>query len=255
MIEWVGKFRQKGSDKMKVRISICDDERELRHALKQTVEIEMQLKGVGYEIEECSSGEELLRNCHDRKPDVLFLDIEMGRMNGMETARELRKMCKDTVIIFVTAYADYVFQGYDVHAFHYILKPYKEEKVKEVLATALAEADSLESRYYVIEQKSGTMRLCLNDVIYFQSDRKKIRAVLRSGEEEFYGRLSDVAAELPGYFARSHNRYLVNLNYVTKLESAMCICAEEEIPISRGYRQELSVAFAKLMLSSAGAGG
>lgn len=231
-----------------MRVSICDDERELRLALRRVLECELQLAGLEYEIKEYESGEALLREISCCEPDILFLDIEMAGISGMEAARELRRSCRNTVIIFVTAYPDFVFQGYEVHAFHYILKPYKEEKIKEVFRMAVQELDFLKERYFPVEQRSGTRRIPLKEIHYFKSDRKKLEVALEDGREEFYGKLSDVEMELPDYFVRIHNRYLVNLNFVTELKSASCICAGEELPVSRGCRQELSVAFARMML-------
>ena len=123
-----------------MEIAICDDEKKLRIGLRRVIETKLQLEGVEYGIQEYECGEDLLTGMEKILPDLLFLDIEMSGINGMETARELRKKYQDTIIVFVTAYPDFVFQGYEVHAFHYILKPYKEEKIKEVLEKALEEA-------------------------------------------------------------------------------------------------------------------
>lgn len=231
-----------------MRVSICDDEKELRTSLKKIVERELQLQGIVYEITEYSSGEELLEEVKKEEPDLLFLDIEMGGISGMDAARQLRKSCRNTVLVFVTAYPDFVFQGYEVHAFHYILKPYKEQKICEVLQKAIEQLDTLEERFFIIEQKAGTVKLPLKKIHYFKSDRKKAEAVLDGKTESFYGKLSEIEEGLPDYFVRSHNRYLVNLNYITRVEKNMCVCGEEELPVSRGCRQELSVAFAKMML-------
>ncbi len=231
-----------------MKVSICDDDGKLRAALRKVVEVELSLLGIDAGIEEYGSGEELLRRISDEEPDILFLDIEMGRMDGMETARELRRLHRHTVIIFVTAYADFVFQGYEVRAFHYILKPYEEEKIKKVLRLALEEADGLKEKYYLVEQKGGALKLPLSRICYFKSDRKKVTAVMEDGEKEFYGSLSELESKLPGYFVRCHNRYLVNLNHVTGVEGKTCTCGDEELPVSRSSRQELLVAFAKAML-------
>ena len=106
-----------------MKIAICDDEKKLRSGLKHVIEMKLQLDGVDYEIAEYECGEDLLAGIGGNPPDILFLDIEMKGLDGMETARELRKKNQDTVIVFVTAYPDFVFQGYEVRAFHYILKP------------------------------------------------------------------------------------------------------------------------------------
>ncbi len=231
-----------------MRINICDDDKRFRITLKKVVERECELLGIECEIREYGSGEELLSGGLTADADLLFLDIEMGGLNGMEMAKELRRQQKGTVLIFVTAYPDFVFQGYEVHAFHYILKPCEDEKIKRVFHMALKETGQLKEQYYLIEQKSGVMKLALSKVLYFKSDRKKIKAYMKDRSEEFYGSLSEMEGILPSYFVRSHNRYLVNLNFVTKVEGRFCICGEEELPVSRGSRQGLLVAFARMML-------
>ncbi len=231
-----------------MEICICDDEKKMRNALRNAVETELQLNGVSCALKEFSSGEALLCSLETSEPDILFLDIEMKGLNGMETAHRLRERCRRTVIIFVTAYPDYVFQGYEVHAFHYILKPYREEKIREVLRLALEETERLEDRYFLIEQKSRSLKIPLKDIVYFRSDRKKVSAVTNGRTYEFYGKLADIESELPEYFIRIHNRYLVNLRHVTDLDASSCICGGEELPVSRPNRHSLAAAFARNML-------
>ncbi len=231
-----------------MNIGICDDERGFRSSLRKVVERELQLNGTEYEICEYQSGEELLRALASKALEILFLDIEMAGISGMEAAKKLRETYRDTVIIFVTAYPDFVFQGYEVRALHYILKPYKEEKIKGVLHMALEELHLNEEQYYLVEQKSQTLRLPLKEVQYFQSDRKKVTAVMNGRREEFYVKLIEMESQLPKYFVKSHNRYLVNLNFVSRVENNSCICGEEELPVSRGCKQALTVAFARMML-------
>ena len=83
-------------------------------------------------------------------------------------------MESDTILIFVTAYPDFVFQGYDVHAFHYILKPYEDRKILEVLEQALKLLGNLSEQFYTVEQKSGILRVPLKQILAFCSDRRKI---------------------------------------------------------------------------------
>ena len=117
-----------------IHIGICDDEASLRKSLRILLETKLQLMGEDYRISEYDSGEGLIANEGTAWPDILFLDIEMKQLSGMDTARLLRKKEARTILIFVTAYPDFVFQGYEVHAFHYILKPYEEHKIRNVLS-------------------------------------------------------------------------------------------------------------------------
>lgn len=231
-----------------VKIGICDDEPEMRKPLRQILEQVLQLQGVEYLISESESGEELTAGISCLDIDILFLDIEMRSLDGIETAKLLRKKGMKSIIIFVTAYPDFVFQGYEVHAFHYILKPYRKEKIEEVLRQALHELDLSKEQYFVIEQKARVIRIPLSQTIAFQSDRRKVEALLEEDFVAFYGRIDEVYRELPSCFIRIHNRYIVNLNYVTTLEKDRCILGSRSFPVSRAFRQELETAFARAML-------
>ena len=231
-----------------VKIGICDDESEMRKPLRQILEQVLQLQGVEYLISESESGEELTTGISCLDIDILFLDIEMRSLDGIETAKLLRKKGMKSIIIFVTAYPDFVFQGYEVHAFHYILKPYRKEKIEEVLRQALHELDLSKEQYFVIEQKARVIRIPLSQTIAFQSDRRKVEALLEEDFVAFYGRIDEVCRELPSCFIRIHNRYIVNLNYVTTLEKDRCILGSRSFPVSRAFRQELETAFARAML-------
>ena len=231
-----------------VKIGICDDEPETRKPLRQILEQVLQLQGVEYLISESESGEELTAGISCLDIDILFLDIEMRSLDGIETAKLLRRKGMKGIIIFVTAYPDFVFQGYEVHAFHYILKPYRKEKIEEVLRQALHELDLSKEQYFVIEQKARVIRIPLSQTIAFQSDRRKVEALLEEDFVAFYGRIDEVCRELPSCFIRIHNRYIVNLNYVTTLEKDRCILGSRSFPVSRAFRQELETAFARAML-------
>ena len=157
-----------------MKIAICDDDKKLRKDLRHLIEVQLDFMAFAYEIEEYESGSCILEHMDKNEPDILFLDIEMPGMGGMDTAKVLRKFDKKVLIIFVTAYPDYVFQGYEVHAFHYILKPYKKEKIKEVLESAVKELSAQQEQFYMVQQKSGTLRLSIREITYFKSDRRNV---------------------------------------------------------------------------------
>lgn len=232
-----------------INVGICDDEASMRKALRLVLETKLQLMGEDYRIFEYDSGEALAADGDPSWPDILFLDIEMKQLSGMDTARLLRKRDAQTILIFVTAYPDFVFQGYEVHAFHYILKPYDERKIKNVLEQALKELGKSREQFFALEQKSGTLKLPMKKILAFSSDRRKVAVLLDNGERlDFYGKLDEVEKKLPDYFIRCHNRHLVNLNHVEGLEKDCCICGTMQFPVSRACRQSLEIAFARLLL-------
>ncbi|MBX8939593.1 LytTR family DNA-binding domain-containing protein [Enterococcus gilvus] len=229
-----------------LKVVCCDDEKEMRKALIKIIEPALQLQGLDYQVSEFSSGEELLSSSRQEAIDLLFLDIEMNTLDGIETAKRLRKINQHAVIVFITAFADFVFQGYEVKALNYLLKPYGSEKIIEVLHKALDELETAQPKYFVVEQKAGATKIALKDICYFTSDRRMLTVVTVKDSCTFYGKLSEL--RLPDHFLRIHNRFLVNLNYVDQVESAFLYCNREQLPISRKYRQSLMVSFAKNML-------
>ena len=232
-----------------INIGICDDEASMRRLLRAPLEQKLQLLGADYRIFEYDCGETLLTRPETEWLDILFLDIELKQLSGMETARNLRKRDSHTLLIFVTAYPDFVFQGYEVHAFHYILKPYENQKIMKVLEQAIKELGQNREHYFTLEQKSGTTKIPAKKILAFSSDRRKIIISLEDGNKlKFYGKLDAVETDLPDYFIRCHNRHLVNLNYVTALEKDGCTLRSQSFPVSRAYRQSVEIAFARLLL-------
>ena len=114
-----------------MQIAVCDDEKEIRDMFAEKITRLHPAAGLSL----YQSGEELLLS--DKAPDILLLDIHMPGKNGMETAKALRRKNKKVIIIFVTALDDFVFQAFDVGAFHYLVKPFDDKKFAEVLLNAV----------------------------------------------------------------------------------------------------------------------
>lgn len=232
-----------------LRLAVCDDEKIFRNDLKNILGRELELCGIEYRIEEFSNGEELLKGFEKTESQILFLDIEMKGMDGISAAKKLREKKCAAEIIFVTSYGDFVFQGYEVRALNYILKPYEPERIAAVLHTALAAIDMESEKYYVIDQKGGSIRIPLSSVKYFCSDRRMIHVVTAEENYTFYEKLNDLEMRLPETFVRIHNRYLIHLKYLEAIRQNIALVAGEELPVSRSCKAALSVAFAKYMLN------
>lgn len=231
-----------------LQLAVCDDEKVFRSDLRKILGTELELCGIDYHISEFASGEELIAGLKKADCQILFLDIEMKGIDGVEAARRLRETKRQMEIVFVTSYADFVFQGYEVRALNYILKPYEPEKIAAVLHTALEALDIEAEKYYVIDQRGGSIRVPLSSVKYISSDRRTVHAVTTEQEYTFYEKLSDLETELPDTFVRIHNRYLVHLKYLEAVRQNTAVVDGEELPVSRSCKSGLSIAFAKYML-------
>lgn len=207
-----------------MQIAVCDDERETRNMLAE--KIERFYPNAGLLLYQ--SGEELLRA--DRQPDILFLDIQMAGKDGMETARELRRRQQKTIIIFVTALDNFVFEAFDVGAFHYLVKPFQNGKLIEVLLNAVKqyeEQKKLESTAKEREKPSFTVTaggqhftVELEDIVYAEVFDRKVIIHTMDADIEYYGKMKDLEQKAGDDFYRPHRAYLVNFKYVRRYDMA-----------------------------------
>ena len=221
-----------------MRIVICDDEKKIQEFMRYKVK-EQYPKA---DIVSFSSGEELLSS--HNPIDILFLDIGMNGRNGMETARELRQKDKKVIIIFVTAMEDYVFQAFDVGAFHYLVKPFEDKKFAEVLGKAVEEWQSQkqvknvqEEKYVMINNRGVHSKVMLEDIVYAEVFNRKVVIHKINDEIEYYGKLSDLEALAGDSFFRTHRAYLIHFKYVEKynattiyLEKGTVLMAKQNYP-------------------------
>lgn len=236
-----------------LRIAICDDEENARDALR------IQLEKLTDESEdeivyEFSNGRTCVNwlTAHPGEVDLLFLDVEMKTLNGMDAARKIRTVNHNLLIVFVTGYADYVFDGYQVDALDYLIKPSSPEKLQSVLTRAKKLLTGQAEKFFVLKNTEGIYRLPYDDILYFFSDRRYINLVTPSKTYTFYGKLNDIEQQLQKNFIRIHQRYLVNSDKVTFLGNDYVTVdnpACEKLPVSRACKKEAYVKLAKMLLS------
>lgn len=220
-----------------MQIAICDDEESVRKILEEKIK---QYNPNG-ETVSYSSGEQLL--LAENPPDILFLDIQMPKKNGMEIARELRKKSEKMILIFVTAIQEYVFEAFDVGAFHYLVKPFSEEKFREVIKRAIKQYEennvdiqASESCIWVKTRGTST-KVWIKDIIYAEVFNRKIILHKTDGDLEYYGKMSELEKQVGNAFFRSHRAYLIHFKYVEKynattiyLERGTAIMAKQNYP-------------------------
>lgn len=229
----------------RVVVGICDDEEAVREDLREKVLGNM----AGAEILCFSSGEELLECPADF--DILYLDIQMPGRNGMDVARDFRREHKQCILIFVTGVEEYVFQAFDVGAFHYLVKPFSEKKFAQVLEWAVEtkrQRQEEEDRAVVIHVGGSHRRILLRDIVYAEVFNRKVVIHTLSGSVEYYGKLRDLEREVGEGFFRTHRGYLVNLRHVTKYDAANVYMGGEAALLSKANYPD----FVKALLKYAG---
>ena len=201
-----------------MRIGVCDDEKNIRELISNKIKKEYP----NSEIVFFKSGEELLLESKDI--DILLLDIQMPGRNGIEIARELREKNKKTILIFVTAMEDYVFEAFDVNAFNYIVKPFNDNRFMDVLNKAINEYNSSceaeqETSYVMVSNKGMHTKVKLDEIIYAEVFNRKVVIHKIDEEIEYYGKMSELESLAGESFFRSHRAYLINFKYVEKYDA------------------------------------
>ena len=232
-----------------LRIAICDDSVDARDALRLQLE-KILWEGAEEIVYEFSTGAGAIRwlENHPGEIDLLFLDVEMTGVNGMEAAEAVRKFDTEIIIVFVTGYADYVFDGYKVNALDYIIKPANAERLLEVLKRVRAQLESKKNDMYLFKNTEGTFRFPVASICYFYSDKRKVVCVCGEKEYSFYAKLDEVEQELTEKFVRIHQRYLVNPQQVEQIGTTSVSVSGKQLPISRALKEDAVKRLARAML-------
>lgn len=233
-----------------LRIGICDDLYDARMTLRAALERALDRRQTEARFWEFSSGEGLLRwlESHSGELDLVFLDMEMGDLDGMETARRLRAMDEGLQLVFVTGYADHVFDGYSVGALGYLMKPPKPEQLSEVLDRCMAALCREGAKAFVCRSGDTTYRIPKRNILYFYSDRRQVTCVTAGRDYTFYGKLDEVAQDAGSGFVRIHQRYLVRAGAVERVEGSEVYVGGTSLPVSRACQQTALVALTRAML-------
>ena len=170
----------------------------------------------------------------------------------MAAAETVRGFDTELIIVFVTGYSDYVFDGYKVNALDYIIKPAKAERLLEVLRRVRTQLEKRKGEMYVLKNTDGIFRIPIAAICYFYSDRRKVVLVLQEKEYPFYARLDEVEQQLSENFVRIHQRYLVNPGQVVQIgtDSVTVVAGTttRTLPVSRALKEEALKRLARAML-------
>ena len=209
-----------------INIAIVDDEKWIRDQIHRLIE----KKKIDCRIDAYSSGEELLKS--GKGYDMVFLDIQMEGINGIDTARTLRRKADDTVLIFITGVKEYVFEAFDVAAFHYLIKPIEEQKFWEVYDRAVLEISKRKKQDYhplFIKTRNRNVTLEQSDILYIESRVKKVEIHTKTDIIEAYAAIGEMEKQLLGSFYRCHRGYLVNMAYIMEYRNDSIILNNGEM--------------------------
>lgn len=224
---------------MDYRIAICDDRQEDREYVRQLTARWAQQRGNQMEMTEFCSAEQFLFSCPQPDFDLLLLDIEMGEMDGVSLAKQVRRTNELMQIVFITGYSDYITEGYEVAALHYLMNPVKEEKLFAVLDRAVERLHK-NTKVLTLETAEEMVRVPLYQVSALEVQRNYVTVHARQ-DYTVKKSLSELMEQLDERFFRVGRSAVVNLNDISRVtRSDIYLTDGRSIPLPRGAYDKLN---------------
>ena len=223
-----------------IRIAICDDEKHMVDHIKAFVSDFFRKKNREISIRTFLSGEDLLS--YDGQIDILFLDVQMKGMDGMETARKLRADQFRGFLIFITVLKEMVFQSFEVQAYDYLVKPVDEKQFEKTMERLYASMQNASEDSLLVQKGYEGRIIPEEEIIFCEIIDRKIYLNLASGEVvDYYERIENLETKLDSHFFRCHRSYLINLKHLKGYKNGTaCMDNGKEVPVSRLRSREFS---------------
>lgn len=216
-----------------LKIAVVDDENIYIEQITDYIAQYAKEKNRDIQTESFRDGSQLMKQYRSQY-DIILLDIEMEEMSGMDTAREIRKVNQDVVLVFITNMAQYAINGYEVGALDYVLKPLNYYTFSVRLERAVARVKTRQKEDILLSLPDGIRRLMADSIYYIEVQNRMLHYHTQEGIFTVRGTLQGAEEQLrESHFVRCNHWYLVNLQYVTEIRKNIVIVAEDELEISR----------------------
>lgn len=233
---------------MKYKIAICDDVEQDAQYITSAVMKWAQKENYSVDIQAFSSAESFLFQYAEQKNyDILLLDIEMKNLNGIELAKKIRKDNNTVQIIFITGFPDFVWEGYEVSALHYLIKPVSYEKLFQILNRAVDKLNKSEiALFFAVDGE--TLRVDASKIVSIEAFAHSCIVTTTHANFEVKISISNMEAMLSksaqGQFIRCHRSYIVGIQYIKSISKTdVLLDTGTKIPLSRNHYQTVNQAF------------
>ena len=234
---------------MAIHVAIVEDDNTASKTLSDYLSRYAEENHIQFRISPFSDAISMLDN-YTADYDIIFMDIRMPYMNGMDAAHRLRALDQKVILIFVTSLTQYAIEGYEVNALSYIVKPVKYYDFALKLSRAVSKVPLVNSTKFELHTKTGTIRLDPQEILYVESSGHHLTFHTFSGEYTQYNSLTKLEEQLSEYgFSRCNSCYLVNLRYVREIKGYTVYLDGCELKISqprkKAFVQALEYYFAE----------
>ena len=228
-------------------IALCEDNSLQREELKNNLSKVLDEIGVEYKLLTFETGEDLLRE-YPENLDMLFLDIQMGELTGMDTARKVREYDDKVEIIFITALWDYIQKGYEVRAFRYLIKPVKFKELQEQVTACVENILYKRYTYITIKDKNNVLKIRTEDILFLETFERKV--IIHTNSQDYIVKMSmnKLEKELTnkGFF-RCHTSYIVNLIKIEEIKKDYLLINKFTLPVSKHRMKNLKLRLTSLL--------
>lgn len=231
-----------------MRIAVCEDEVYHIEILTGIISKWGKSRNLRTEVFTFSNAESFLAQWSDECPfDIVFIDIHMGKMSGIELAEAIRKTDPNILLVFVTSIREFVFRGYEVNALHYLLKPIRAGDCFSVLDKARKIVEGFMSEAFIFQNNDERISIPVNKIFYFESVRHYMNVHSETGSYRFREKISMVEERVPKpQFCRCHRSIIVNVYHVHLINKTAVQLNDEVmtvLPVSQTYWPLLNQSF------------
>jgi len=229
-----------------IKIAICDDEETFTIELTTLIKRYSEKSSIAICTVPYSDGSELLQN-YPIDVDLIFLDIQMPHMNGLQAAKAIRKLDPKVSIIFLTSMAQYAVEGYKYNATNFIIKPIQYVRLKNELDRWLNLYKQEQTEHIIISNDTGKYKVPLSNLQYIETFGRNLMVHTENENIVAYRKMRDFENELStSSFVRCHTSFLVNLLFVKRVEKLKIeLTTGAHIPISQPKRKDVMVKLAE----------
>lgn len=203
---------------MQINIAVCDDDRELCAQLENLLIGILNELAVKFEIDLFNSGESLCKELKRSEYDLIFLDIELQQMNGVEIGKFIRETLKNEIIqiAFISSRKEYALKLFDFRPINFLVKPLDTAKIKKVIDKYMVISEQ-DNHMFAYKKGFEYYKIPMSDILYFHKNTRKVTVVTRNGSDEFYDSLENIYINVKGHnFLFIHKSIIVNYYYITK---------------------------------------
>lgn len=225
-----------------LKLAVCDDSEIERELLTRLLEKLLADRRQECIVNTYSSGEELLAEYDMFRPDIIFLDIYMGKINGIETGKLIRKKSDQVEIVYSTTSLDFLMESYELFALGYLVKPYQPDKIAKLLDYYITKYFSYDTKVLNISFKGKTDIVNYKDIIYMESSNRIVLIhTVSKGDIRIYKKLDELEQELSSLdFLRCHQSYIVNVRQVDYVDDTDFIMKNKSlVPIRKRERKSI----------------